>query len=140
MKKTLVILVVFFSFVNLFGQSPVVGHWDSYDDETGEKKSVIEIYQVSDQLFGKIIEIHDKSKADALCTECQDERKGEPITGMVIMKNLLENDEEWGEGEIMDPNNGKTYDCKIWTEGDDILKVRGYVGFFYRTQTWKRKK
>ena len=56
------------------------------------------------------------------------------------MNNLEKDDDEWGDGEILDPNNGKIYDCKIWLEGNDILKVRGYVGFFYRTQTWKRKK
>ena len=59
---------------------------------------------------------------------------------MIIMENLEKDDDEWDDGEILDPNNGKIYDCKIWLEGNDILKVRGYVGFFYRTQTWKRVK
>lgn len=38
-------------------------------------------------------------------------------------------------GRILDPDNGKTYSCKIWREGD-TLKVRGYVAFFFKTQTW----
>jgi len=46
-------------------------------------------------------------------------------------------DEEYDDGEIMDPQDGKTYDCVIWREGEE-LKVRGYVAFFYRTQTWKK--
>jgi len=37
----------------------------------------------------------------------------------------------------MDPETGKVYDCKIWLENGQ-LKVRGYVAFFYRTQTWLR--
>jgi uncharacterized protein (DUF2147 family) len=43
-------------------------------------------------------------------------------------------------GEILDPENGKTYTCKIWLneEDTDQLMVRGYVAFFYRTQTWER--
>jgi uncharacterized protein (DUF2147 family) len=38
----------------------------------------------------------------------------------------------------MDPETGKVYDCKLWLEGD-VLKVRGYVAFFFRTQTWRRE-
>lgn len=34
--------------------------------------------------------------------------------------------------------NGKDYKCSIWLE-DGKLKVRGYIGFLYETQTWKRK-
>ena len=44
-------------------------------------------------------------------------------------------DDEWDDGEILDPENGKVYDCKIWVE-DGKLQVRGYVAFFFRTQTW----
>ena len=35
--------------------------------------------------------------------------------------------------------NGKEYKCKIWVE-NGLLKVRGYVMFLYRTQTWFRPK
>ena len=139
MKHSIVILVICFSFLQLSAQSPI-GKWDSYDDETGQKKSVIEIYKEGDKLNGKITELYDKSKTTAVCKECTDDRQNKLIIGMVIMNNLEKDDDEWGGGEILDPNNGKIYDCKIWLEGNDILKVRGYVGFFYRTQTWKRKK
>jgi len=37
----------------------------------------------------------------------------------------------------MDPEDGKVYTAEIWVE-EGKLKVRGYVGFFYRTQTWLR--
>jgi len=42
----------------------------------------------------------------------------------------------------MDPENGKVYDCKVWVDEDepDKLNVRGYIGFFYRTQNWYRVK
>ena len=48
-----------------------------------------------------------------------------------------EDDKLWSDGEILDPENGTTYDCKIWLENGQ-LQVRGYVAFFYRTQTWER--
>ena len=52
---------------------------------------------------------------------------------------FIEDDDEWEDGSILDPDNGKTYDCKIWREGDK-LQVRGYIAFFFRTQTWHRVK
>ena len=139
MKSLLTSVFLCLSFFFTSAQSPV-GKWDTYDDETNEKKSVIEIYKVGDKLYGKIIKIHDNTKADAKCTTCTDDKKDKAILGMIIMENLEKDDDEWDDGEILDPNNGKIYDCKIWLEGNDILKVRGYVGFFYRTQTWKRVK
>lgn len=139
MKTLLTLCFVCFNLLYLSAQSPI-GKWDTYDDETGEKKSVIEIYKEGDQLYGKIIKIYDKAKTNAKCTACNGDKKDKPIVGMVIMENLEKDDDEWDDGEILDPNNGKVYDCKIWLESNDVLKVRGYVGFFYRTQTWKRLK
>lgn len=61
MKTLLTLCFVCFSLLYLSAQSPI-GKWDTYDDETGEKKSVIEIYKKGDQLYGKIIKIYDKAK------------------------------------------------------------------------------
>ena len=49
-------------------------------------------------------------------------------------------DNEWDDGTILDPKNGTVYDCKLWLDEDNSnqLKVRGYVAFFFRTQTWMR--
>ena len=54
---------------------------------------------------------------------------------MEIVRDMEPDDDEWEDGSICDPKNGKVYDCKMWLE-DGNLKVRGYVAFFYRTQTW----
>jgi uncharacterized protein (DUF2147 family) len=52
---------------------------------------------------------------------------------------MVKDEDEYADGEILDPNNGKIYRCKLWLEGKD-LKLRGYLGPFYRTQTWVRVK
>jgi uncharacterized protein (DUF2147 family) len=47
-------------------------------------------------------------------------------------------DSDWWEGgQILDPDNGKTYTLLLRVN-DDTLLVRGYIGPFYRTQTWVR--
>jgi len=42
-------------------------------------------------------------------------------------------------GRILDPENGKTYKCRIKLV-DDVLEVRGYIGIpaLGRTQKWYR--
>ena len=46
--------------------------------------------------------------------------------------------DEYKNGKILDPENGKVYSCKMWLDSNGDLQVRGYVGIFYRTQTWKK--
>ena len=57
------------------------------------------------------------------------------------MRNFKKNgDGEYKGNSLLDPENGTTYKGKVWLDGQDSnkLKVRGYVAFLYRTQTWHR--
>jgi uncharacterized protein (DUF2147 family) len=56
---------------------------------------------------------------------------------MEIIKELVPDGNEFEGGDILDPEVGKVYSCKLWLEGGQ-LKVRGYLGPFYRTQTWEK--
>jgi len=51
---------------------------------------------------------------------------------------MVQDDDEWVDGTILELQNGSVYDRKLWLE-DGKLKVRGYVAFFFRTQTWVRE-
>ncbi|WP_224491029.1 DUF2147 domain-containing protein [Robertkochia flava] len=123
----------------VFSQS-VFGKWRTIDDETGEPKSIVEIYEANGKIYGKIVEILNKNKQDAKCTECEGERKDEPILGMVIIEGLEQEDDVYEGGTILDPNKGKEYRCKIWVDEDNSnkLNVRGYIAFLFRTQEWFR--
>ena len=57
---------------------------------------------------------------------------------MEIIKDLDQDDDEFEDGTILDPENGKIYDCKIWLEDKNTLNVRGYIAFFYRNKEWIR--
>ncbi len=121
----------------------VVGYWKTMDDETGEAKSIVQIYKGSDGHYhGKIVRLfrQPNEDQDPVCTKCPkgDVRHGQKINGMLIVSALKKSGNEYSGGEILDPKNGKSYSCKIWPEGKDKLKVRGYLGIFYRTQTWHR--
>jgi uncharacterized protein (DUF2147 family) len=129
---------------NAFAQatSPV-GRWTTIDDETKKPKSVIAIWEENGKLFGKIekLFLEPNEKQDPVCDKCEGALKNQPILGMVIMRDLKKDDDEWSGGTILDPKNGKTYKCKIAVEdGGKKLKVRGYIGMSLlgRTQHWVR--
>ena len=122
--------------------SDLLGTWVSVDDATGKHKSEVTITREADGTFaGTVTKILPPAPQDALCEACEGNDKNKPILGLKIIKDMKWNDGELSDGEIMDPENGKTYRCKIWLDTDnlDLLNVRGYVAFFYRTQTWIRK-
>lgn len=73
-----------------------------------------------------------------LCKECADDKKDQPIIGLSIVENMKRDGNEYNSGTITDPEDGKVYTCKIWMGDDGTLKVRGYVAFFFRTQSWYR--
>ena len=123
-----------------FSQS-IFGKWKSIDDETGEAKSIVEIYQSGEKLEGKIISLINPppDDPDPVCSECpkDDERYMEKVIGMVIIRDMAPDGDEFAGGTVLKPDEGRVYKCRIWLD-EDQLKVRGYWGPFYRTQTWIR--
>ena len=125
--------------VQLLFASPtdgVEGCWRNIDDKTKEIKSKICLWiDENKKLHGYIKQLYNPKEPNPICKKCPGKDKNKPIIGLVIVWNMRKGSDAWTGGTIMDPENGKTYDCKIWRDGDK-LKVRGYIAFFFRTQTW----
>ena len=140
LRKILLASIILIS-VNAFSQS-CIGKWITIDDETGKQKSIVELYKQNDKLYGKITYLFPREGRgpNPKCTKCSDDRKDEPLVGLQIVRSLKWNGGSWDGGTIVDPENGKTYDVKMWvdTENSNRLNVRGYIGPFFRTQQWKR--
>ena len=131
MKKVMLIMAV--ALLSLCGYAQdILGKWVT---ESGDAQ--VEIYKSGNQLNGKIIwlqqgpETKDKHNPDA-------KLKQRKLMGVNILSGLSQSKKRWEGGTIYNPKNGKTYKCAIWSDGDK-LKVRGYIGPLYETQTWKRK-
>jgi uncharacterized protein (DUF2147 family) len=139
--KLFVFLLFAFILNTSFSQS-CVGKWLTYDDDTHKKKSIVELYKKDGKLYGKVIYLYPKEGQDEnpVCDECEDYRKGQPILGMIIAKDLVWDGGAWEDGTILDPEIGEIYTVKIWiNKGDpNKLNVRGYIGPFFRTQNWTR--
>jgi len=142
LKKSLVCFSLAIAAGTAFAQATPVGVWKTIDDETKTEKSLVRITESGGVLSGRIDKLLDpKAKPDAACDKCSDERKDKPILGMTIIRNAKPdaNKEHWEGGDILDPNNGKTYKLRLKPlDGGKALEVRGYIGPFYRNQTWQR--
>jgi len=140
MKKLFTIL--FLVCTSAMMSQEVVGKWKTIDDNTGDTKSIVEIYEEDGKIYGKVAEILVEGRKDAVCKECEGKDKDRPIKGLLIIRGLEKDGNEYNSGKILDPENGKLYKCYIELEEKDKLKVRGYIGFSLigRTQYWYRVK
>lgn len=121
-----------------------VGRWKTIDDKTGKQNGIVEIWEESGELKGKILKIIPVKPGDdpnGKCDKCPGDKKGKPITGMTFLWGLKKDGSEFKGGEILDPETGDVYKAKMKLVDDGKkLDVRGFIGFALigRTQTWLR--
>jgi uncharacterized protein (DUF2147 family) len=123
-------------------QMTPVGLWKTIDDDGKTEKSLVRITESGGVLTGTIEKIFDPAKQGNKCDKCTDDRKDKPVLGMAIIRNVRQDAEDKTirtGGEILDPNNGKTYKTRLKpVDGGKTMEMRGYVAFIYRTQVWQR--
>ena len=140
-NRIAIALAAFVFHAAALAQATPVGLWKTIDDESKTEKSLVRIVESGGVLTGKVEKML-TDKADAKCVECTDERKGQPVQGMAILRGIKPYAAEkgtWVGGTILDPNNGKTYKVRLTPKDDGKkLEVRGFIGPFYRNQTWIR--
>lgn len=139
-NSILSLIFMLFCFYSANSQS-IFGKWKTIDDRTGKPKAIINVYKENGLMYGTVEKILEKGKEDATCEKCEGDRKDKPILGMTIIDGLEKSDDnEWKGKTLFDPEQAMTFRCKIWLNPDDPdeLKVRGYLTFLYRTQTWLR--
>jgi uncharacterized protein (DUF2147 family) len=118
-----------------------IGRWRTYDDKTHQPRGIVRIYEKAGKLFGSIERAPEKKDDGAVCSACTDERKNQPIDGLVIIRNMERDGDEWVGGDIIDPDDGKLYRFKMHLEDHGTkLIARGFIGISLlgRSQTWVR--
>jgi len=139
MKKLLLVsMVLLLCSSNIAAQS-IFGKWENRNEE-GVVNSIVEVFENDGKVYGKVYRIIKEEDRDRLCTACEGDLKNQPVEGLMIMKGLEKDGEEYSGGTIVDPKTGKEYRCKIWIDEDqpNTLHIRGYIALFYQTRTWKR--
>ncbi len=124
---------------------------EAYADPTGlwhteDENARVQVEICGNKLCGRIVSLKDpldddgNPKTDAANPE--PEMRDRPIEGLKIVWDLQDKGDgkTWEDGKVYDPESGKTYNARVTLDGQNTLKLRGYVGapMFGRTSTWTR--
>jgi uncharacterized protein (DUF2147 family) len=124
-------------------QATPAGLWQSIDDATDKPRAEIRLTEQGGIFTGRIERnlIRTASAETLICVLCTDDRKDKPLIGLDIIRGIKagSDGQTWNGGEIMDPDIGKSYRLRLkLLDSGKKLEVRGYIGPFFRNQTWIR--
>jgi uncharacterized protein (DUF2147 family) len=117
-----------------------VGLWQPLDG-AGKPLGLIRIFEAHGLYYGRIEPSSPDDDRNARCTHCTDDRHGQPIIGLVLLRHLRSQNGAYVGGDILDPDTGHIYGCTLrLTDGGRELIMRGFLGIslFGRSQTWRR--
>jgi uncharacterized protein (DUF2147 family) len=152
----LFILIIIFSFIVPVycadDGNTIIGTWETTNKRG--KKVHIETYKLKNKYYGKISWLEEPlfpaDDREGMANQPKIDRRNPdpekrtlPVLGLVLLKDFEYNgDNKWQGGTIYDPENGKTYKCKMTLTDNGILKIRGYIGISLlgRTTEWTRFK
>jgi uncharacterized protein (DUF2147 family) len=140
-RSVLIATVLAFAASSSMAQMSPVGLWQTVDDETGKVTSEVRIEERNGVIFGKIEKLTNPADQDSVCDKCSDDRKNKKVLGLEIIRDLkkTEGKDMWEGGTIIQPSTGKVFKATVAPiEGGKKLQLRGYIAFFYKTQTWIR--
>ncbi len=138
--KPLLIAAIFAQSLFANASTDPSGLWKTHDDK-GKPTGYVRVLEENGVYMGVIEKGLDTDKEEKYCTACKDERKGQRMIGMTMMKNVKSKGDGYEGTEILDPFSGNTYRVKLsLKEAGKKMEVRGFVGFslFGRTQVWER--
>jgi len=139
--KNFILTVIIALNLQLLASQEIVGKWKTIDDRNGITKAIVELYKKDGLLNGRVYKILEKGKENSLCIKCKGELKNKPVEGMQIIFSFKNDGNGFYKGKrLFDPEQAMTFRGKIWLDPKNAnkLKVRGYLAFLYRTQTWLR--
>ena len=124
------------------GSASPVGVWKTFDDHTGKASSLVRITEEGNYVMARIERLLTPGDEKRLCGKCPGDRKDQPLVGLLFMRRMILVNGEYQGGEILDPESGATYRCKLKVSDDGrTMRVRGFLGvsLFGRSQTWERQ-
>jgi len=113
-------------------------------DDSGKPEAWFRIVDCDGTYQGQIVKMFPKRGEDPskfFCTGCEGEQKGAPVLGLTFIKGMQRDGLSYGNGTILDPRDGSTYNAEMRLSPDGReLTVRGFIGLslFGQSQVWRR--
>ena len=146
LRLTTLLLLVCFPLTSLVAKADdpdgLLGRWLS-----AKKRNQVQIYKQGTKYYGRLVwmlEPNDpatnKPKTDK---ENPDEKlRSRPLMNVLLLTNLTyKGNNVWGDGEIYNPEDGKTYNCEVTLKDPNSIDLRGYImgiSFLGKSRTWTR--
>jgi uncharacterized protein (DUF2147 family) len=125
----------------------LTGLWQEYDDDTGKLAALIRIDKRPDNVYEGVVEkvfLNAGETSDQLCTRCRGDLHNHTLLGLPILTDMKRKDRTHYEGgQILDPDDGKIYRCRIQLDEDEnTLQVTGFNNFSWigQSEIWRRAK
>lgn len=128
--------------IGVGGSSSLVGFWVTPDGDW-----VVEIQPCPSGFCGQLVGLKASHRPNALRMDLHNPspaRRNRPLCGLLLMgsfKPSKDDSGKWGDGWVYDPESGETYSGRMWLDGPNRLKLRGYVllSLFGRSETLTRE-
>jgi len=132
-KLTIVVLMLSASWVHAQKADDILGTWVSQKAD-----AKIQVYKIQGKFFGKLSWLKESNLKDNKNPDST--KRSTPLIGLVMLTDFRFNGSHWADGEIYDPESGKTYSCVLKLK-EGKLDIRGYIGIslFGKSTTWTRQ-
>ncbi len=138
-------VVSIFAISSLAWSGELAGRWQEYDDDSGKLVALIRIERLPDNSYeGTIEQIFPGTGEDSelVCGRCPSDLHNHLFKGLRILSGMKRKDKRSFEGgEILDPDEGKAYHCRIRLSDDgNRIEVFGYsnLSLIGQSEIWRR--
>ncbi len=123
--------------------APIEGRWVTFDNDTKQKRAVVEIVREGRRATGRIVDLFLRpgEDPDPVCDKCRGATHDQHVRGLAILAVEADGDGSSYRGTVLDPEEGLRYRCVlVLLPGGKQLKLRGFAGLeiFGRDEIWTR--